>query len=152
MKLFSFKYRQLQPLQQHCQLRLCAIRQQELFQTIVIERNVLFLIFQLKVDLKFDKFQLIIKTDPVIVFAILLTVFFFAIILILAGYKNEDADFVLPTSRRDISEEEEAEQYIIDTLQSQKEFEGMNLNQVHNLKFNEMGHFDFLEPMNNFYY
>ena len=32
-----------------------------------------------------------------------------------------------------MSEEEEAEQYIIDTLQSQKEFEGMDLNQVSNL-------------------
>ena len=31
-----------------------------------------------------------------------------------------------------MSEEEEAEQYIIDTLQSQKEFEGMDLNQVSN--------------------
>ena len=70
IKQFSFKYRQLRPLQQHCQLRLCAIRQQELFQTIVIERNELFLIFQLKVDLEFAKFQLIIKTDHIIAFAI----------------------------------------------------------------------------------
>ena len=31
-----------------------------------------------------------------------------------------------------MSEEEEAQQYIIDTLQSQKEFEGMDLNQVGN--------------------
>ena len=29
-----------------------------------------------------------------------------------------------------MSEEEEAEQFIIDTLRAQKEFEGMNLNQV----------------------
>ena len=34
-----------------------------------------------------------------------------------------------------MSEEEEAEQYIIDTLQSQKEFEGMDLNQVSNLNY-----------------
>ena len=36
-----------------------------------------------------------------------------------------------------MSEEEEAEQYIIDTLQSQKEFEGMNLNQVSNLTYHK---------------
>ena len=52
LKLFFCKFRQLRLLQQHCPPRLCAIRQQELFQTIVIEGNVLFLIFQLKVVLK----------------------------------------------------------------------------------------------------
>ena len=51
------------------------------------------------------------------------------------GYKDEESNFVLPTSRRNISEEEEAEEYIIDTLRSQKEFEGMNLNQVKCLIF-----------------
>ena len=45
------------------------------------------------------------------------------------GYDTEPS-LVFPTSRNQLSEEEEAEQYIIDTLQSQKEFEGMNLNQV----------------------
>ena len=45
------------------------------------------------------------------------------------GHDTEPS-LVFPTSRNQLSEEEEAEQYIIDTLQSQKEFEGMNLNQV----------------------
>ena len=39
-------------------------------------------------------------------------------------------DFVLPTSSRVLTEEEESEQFIKDTLRSQKEFEGMDLNQV----------------------
>ena len=41
-------------------------------------------------------------------------------------------DFVLPTSSRVLTEEEESEQFIKDTLRSQKEFEGMDLNQVAN--------------------
>ena len=43
-------------------------------------------------------------------------------------------DFVLPTSSRILTEEEESEQFIKDTLRSQKEFEGMDLNQVANFQ------------------
>ena len=43
-------------------------------------------------------------------------------------------DFVLPTSSRVLTEEEESEQFIKDTLRSQKEFEGMDLNQVANFQ------------------
>ena len=39
-------------------------------------------------------------------------------------------DFILPTTSKVLTKEEESEQYIIDTLKSQKEFEGMDLNQV----------------------
>ena len=39
-------------------------------------------------------------------------------------------DFILPTTSKVLTEEEESEQYIIDTLKSQKEMEGMDLNQV----------------------
>ena len=39
-------------------------------------------------------------------------------------------DFILPTTSKVLTEEEESEQLIIDSLKSQKEFEGMNLNQV----------------------
>ena len=51
-------------------------------------------------------------------------------LIFVTGYKDDNSNFVLPTSRKTLSEEEEAEQFIIDTLRSQKEFEGMNLNQV----------------------
>ena len=44
--------------------------------------------------------------------------------------QDTDANLVLPTSREYMTEKEEMEQFIIDTLQSQKEFQGMNLNQV----------------------
>lgn len=39
-------------------------------------------------------------------------------------------DFILPTTSKVLTDEEESEKYIIDTLKSQKEFEGMDLNQV----------------------
>ena len=39
-------------------------------------------------------------------------------------------DFILPTTSKVLTEDEESEQLIIDSLKSQKEFEGMNLNQV----------------------
>ena len=44
--------------------------------------------------------------------------------------QHVDVNLVLPTSRENLSEQEEIDQFIIDTLKSQNEFQGMNLKQV----------------------
>ena len=44
---------------------------------------------------------------------------------------EDTSDHVLPSSSPMLTDEEEAELYIRDTLRSQKEFEGMDLNQVY---------------------
>ena len=43
-----------------------------------------------------------------------------------------DSELVLPSSRKLFTDEEEADLFIQDALKSQKDFEGMNLNQVLN--------------------
>ena len=43
---------------------------------------------------------------------------------------EDNADLVLPSTSHALTEEEESELFIKDTLRSQKEFEGLNLNQV----------------------
>ena len=43
---------------------------------------------------------------------------------------DDKSDQVLPSTTQTLSPEEESEKYIVDTLRSQKEFEGLDLNQV----------------------
>jgi len=48
------------------------------------------------------------------------------------GYEA-DSELVLPSSRKLFTDEEEADLFIEDALKSQKDFEGMNLNQIKDL-------------------
>merc|ERR1719400_2665290 len=43
---------------------------------------------------------------------------------------DDKSDQVLPSTTQTLSPEEESEKYIVDTLRSQKEFEGLDLNQI----------------------
>ena len=43
---------------------------------------------------------------------------------------DDKSDQVLPSTTQALSPEEKSEKYIVDALRSQKEFEGLDLNQV----------------------
>merc|ERR1712228_856272 len=46
---------------------------------------------------------------------------------------KDTTDHILPSSSLVLTTEEEAERFVIDSLRSQKEFDGFNLNQIHEI-------------------